>query len=152
MKHVGRETRGLSCARWARRPRQLGEPLLRVCMHRARWPRGWQPPWACLVWSAGPMFWVLLGRHGPSQLGLAWVCIGFKMGLKNGFKKCMGLGPNQNNNNKNTIEWNKKKNKVAINKYARTISNTIFKNTKKTFNTNTFNRQYLKHETKLNLT
>ena len=65
-----------------------------------------------------------------------------------GSKKCMGLGPNQNKNNKNTIEWNKKKNKVAINKYAITNSNIIFKNKQKT---NTFNRQYLKHETKLNL-
>ena len=72
-----------------------------------------------------------LGRPGPSRLGLAWVCIGLRMGLKNGFKNCMGLGPNQNNNNKNTIKWNKKKNKVAINKYAITNSNTIFKNTKK---------------------
>ena len=43
---------------------------------------------------------IRLGKPGPSRLGLAWVCIGLKMGLKNGFKNYMGLGSNQNNNNK----------------------------------------------------
>ena len=86
-----------------------------------------------LAWSG------LLGRcfgsslEGLGLLGWAWPgsALGSKWALKMGSKKCIGLGPNQNNNKKNTIEWNKKKNKVAINKYAITNSNTIFKNTKK---------------------
>ena len=74
---------------------------------RARLLGGSHAEWLAVGTKHGRLVWV--GRPGPSRLGLAWFYIGLKMGPKNGFNNCMGLGPNQNNNNKNTIKWNKKK-------------------------------------------